>query len=229
MMPGVDLAEPSSPRTDTRFAPGDKSWGRLRTGRGAAPAGFAEFARVAGEWVMPLPPGLSTREAMAWAPPASRLGALDANSSKTTAFAPRTARAWSPARPAASAAPPSACCAGCGTRSAAAPARRRAWLPAEPGRRRDALARRSPRRARTPAGDTSAGRRPSIRSAAIRWRICVRTTKYGGSVPVSASPAAAAFERRISVHPARREPARHRVVTARWPYASGCGNGWRRT
>lgn len=65
MTPGVDLAGAVLNSTDPRFIEGQPV---VVTGYdlGTAHAGgFAELARVPADWVMPLPPGLSTREAMA--------------------------------------------------------------------------------------------------------------------------------------------------------------------
>lgn len=65
MVPGVDLAGAVVGSEDPRFKPGD-----LVTVTGfdlgvAHPGGFAELARVPGDWVAPLPAGLTAREAMA--------------------------------------------------------------------------------------------------------------------------------------------------------------------
>ena len=65
MVPGVDLAGSVVSSTDPRFGPGDKV---IVTGfdLGVAHAGgFAELARVPADWVVPLPLGLTTKEAMA--------------------------------------------------------------------------------------------------------------------------------------------------------------------
>lgn len=65
MVPGVDLAGTVVASTDRRYATGD---GVVVTGYDvgvAHPGGFAELARVPGDWVMPLPPGLTTKESMA--------------------------------------------------------------------------------------------------------------------------------------------------------------------
>jgi putative YhdH/YhfP family quinone oxidoreductase len=64
MTPGVDLAGRVLTSTDARFAAGQAV---LVTGYdlGTAHAGgFAELARVPADWVMPLPEGLTTKEAM---------------------------------------------------------------------------------------------------------------------------------------------------------------------
>jgi len=65
MVPGVDLAGSVVSSTDSRFSPGD---GVMVTGYDlgtAHPGGFAELARVPADWVMPLPAGLTAKEAMA--------------------------------------------------------------------------------------------------------------------------------------------------------------------
>lgn len=65
MVPGVDLAGTVLESTDSRFAKGSHV---VVTGYDigvAHPGGFAELARVPAGWVMPLPDGLTTKEAMA--------------------------------------------------------------------------------------------------------------------------------------------------------------------
>lgn len=65
MVPGVDLAGTVAESSDSRFSSGDKV---VVTGYdvGVAHAGgFAELARIPADWVMPLPEGLTTKEAMA--------------------------------------------------------------------------------------------------------------------------------------------------------------------
>lgn len=65
MVPGVDLAGTVRESTDARFSPGDKV---VVTGYDvgvAHPGGFAELARIPADWVMPLPKGLTAKEAMA--------------------------------------------------------------------------------------------------------------------------------------------------------------------
>ena len=65
MVPGVDLAGSVVSSSDSRFSAGDKV---IVTGFDlgvAHPGGFAELARVPAEWVVPLPLGLTTKEAMA--------------------------------------------------------------------------------------------------------------------------------------------------------------------
>jgi len=65
MVPGVDLAGVVLESSDSRFAPGQEV---VVTGYDVGvshPGGFAELARVPGDWVMPLPPGLTLKEAMA--------------------------------------------------------------------------------------------------------------------------------------------------------------------
>ncbi|GIW19243.1 MAG: hypothetical protein KatS3mg064_2400 [Tepidiforma sp.] len=65
MVPGVDLAGVVLESKDIRFAPGQEV---VVTGYDVGvshPGGFAELARVPGDWVMPLPAGLTLKEAMA--------------------------------------------------------------------------------------------------------------------------------------------------------------------
>ncbi|MEO8538720.1 MAG: acryloyl-CoA reductase [bacterium] len=65
MVPGVDLAGTVMDSADSRFAKGSHV---VVTGYDvgvAHPGGFAELARVPAAWVMPLPEGLTTKEAMA--------------------------------------------------------------------------------------------------------------------------------------------------------------------
>lgn len=65
MVPGVDLAGTVAESSDSRFSSGDKV---VVTGYDvgvAHPGGFAELARIPADWVMPLPEGLTTKEAMA--------------------------------------------------------------------------------------------------------------------------------------------------------------------
>ncbi len=65
MTPGVDLAGTVMWSQDSRYRVGDAvmvTGYELGTGH---PGGFAELARVPGDWVMPLPKGLTTKEAMA--------------------------------------------------------------------------------------------------------------------------------------------------------------------
>lgn len=64
-VPGVDFAGTVSSSADSRYSPGDKviltGWrvGENRWG------GYAETARVLADWLVPLPGGLTTRQAMA--------------------------------------------------------------------------------------------------------------------------------------------------------------------
>lgn len=65
MTPGVDLAGTVMWSQDARYNVGDAvmvTGYELGTGH---PGGFAELARVPGDWVLPLPKGLTTKEAMA--------------------------------------------------------------------------------------------------------------------------------------------------------------------
>ena len=61
---GLDLAGVVESSTDVRYRPGDAV---LATGCGLSEAhdgGYAEFARLKGEWVIPMPPGLDAYTAM---------------------------------------------------------------------------------------------------------------------------------------------------------------------
>lgn len=62
--PGIDAAGHVTDSTDPRFQPGDAV---LVTGFDLGmntPGGFAEYVRVPAEWLVPLPPGLTARDAM---------------------------------------------------------------------------------------------------------------------------------------------------------------------
>lgn len=65
LVAGVDLAGVVESSADPRFAAGDRvvvnSWGLSQTHHG----GYAERARVSGDWVVKLPDAISTRHAMA--------------------------------------------------------------------------------------------------------------------------------------------------------------------
>lgn len=65
LVPGIDLAGIVESSSDPRFAAGDRvvvnSWGLSQTHHG----GYAERARVPGDWVVKLPDAISTRHAMA--------------------------------------------------------------------------------------------------------------------------------------------------------------------
>jgi acrylyl-CoA reductase (NADPH) len=65
MIPGVDLAGTVETSSHPAWKSGDKvicnGWGLGETHLGA----YAERARVKGDWLVPLPPGMSTRDAMA--------------------------------------------------------------------------------------------------------------------------------------------------------------------
>jgi len=61
---GIDLAGAVESSSDARFRPGDPV---LVTGCGLSEThdgGYAQFARVPGDWVIPMPPGLDARTAM---------------------------------------------------------------------------------------------------------------------------------------------------------------------
>ena len=65
LVPGIDLAGVVESSSDARFTAGDRvvvnSWGLSQTHHG----GYAERARVPGDWVIKLPDAISTRHAMA--------------------------------------------------------------------------------------------------------------------------------------------------------------------
>lgn len=65
LVPGIDLAGTVKASSDPRYVVGDKvvvnSWGLSQTHHG----GYAERARVSGDWVIKLPDAISTRHAMA--------------------------------------------------------------------------------------------------------------------------------------------------------------------
>ena len=64
LIPGIDFAGEVLRSDDPRYGPGDKV---VLTGWGVGEAhhgGYAERARVPGEWLVPLPDGLSTADAM---------------------------------------------------------------------------------------------------------------------------------------------------------------------
>lgn len=65
LIPGIDLAGTVETSSHRRYVPGDKvvlnSWALSQTHHG----GYAERARVNGDWLVKLPPKISTRDAMA--------------------------------------------------------------------------------------------------------------------------------------------------------------------
>ena len=65
MTPGVDLAGKVVSSTDSRYSPGQEVVVIGYDIGVAHPGGFAELARVPGDWVVPLPKGLTTKESMA--------------------------------------------------------------------------------------------------------------------------------------------------------------------
>ncbi|MGE0601797.1 MAG: oxidoreductase [Dehalococcoidia bacterium] len=65
MVPGVDLAGTVVESKDSRFSKGAPVVVNGYDVGVAHPGGFAELARIPGDWVMPLPEGLTTKEAMA--------------------------------------------------------------------------------------------------------------------------------------------------------------------
>src|SRR5215213_10470988 len=65
LIPGVDLAGTVESSTDDRFRPGDAVLAHGYDIGVAHHGGYAELARVPAGWVVPLPAGLSARQAMA--------------------------------------------------------------------------------------------------------------------------------------------------------------------
>jgi acrylyl-CoA reductase (NADPH) len=65
LIPGIDLSGTVETSSHAEFKPGDKvvlnGWGIGETHHG----GFAELARVKGDWLVPLPQAFSTSQAMA--------------------------------------------------------------------------------------------------------------------------------------------------------------------
>ncbi len=63
-IPGIDLAGIVEASSDARFKPGDQV---LVTGYGLGvshPGGFSQYARVPADWIVPLPHGMTLRQAM---------------------------------------------------------------------------------------------------------------------------------------------------------------------
>jgi putative YhdH/YhfP family quinone oxidoreductase len=65
LIPGIDLAGEVVDSTDARFSPGDRVLAHGYDLGVSHHGGFAELARVPVGWVVPLPGGLTTRQAMA--------------------------------------------------------------------------------------------------------------------------------------------------------------------
>jgi len=65
-VPGIDLAGTVVESSDSRFREGDKIIATSYDLGVSHYGGFSEFARVKGDWVVPLPNGLSLKEAMAF-------------------------------------------------------------------------------------------------------------------------------------------------------------------
>src|SRR3989440_11393856 len=64
-VPGVDLAGVVVESSDSRFKPGDEVIATSYELGVSHYGGFSEYARVKADWVVPLPTGLSLKEAMA--------------------------------------------------------------------------------------------------------------------------------------------------------------------
>ena len=65
MVPGIDIAGIVAESSDPRFSVGDEV---IAIGRGIGTdhwGGYSEYARLSGDWLEPLPPGLTLKEAMA--------------------------------------------------------------------------------------------------------------------------------------------------------------------
>ncbi len=122
LIAGIDVAGTVESSTDARFAPGNRV---LVTGYDLGVAhdgGFSERCRVPGDWVVPVPDGLSLHDAMATAPPASRPRWPCCGSSAMASHQDRVPSP-SPEPPAASAASPPPSWRGWATRSWPSPAR----------------------------------------------------------------------------------------------------------
>lgn len=65
MTPGIDLAGVVNESTDSRFQPGDEVFVTGYDVGVSHPGGFAELARIPGDWVLKVPDGLSLKETMA--------------------------------------------------------------------------------------------------------------------------------------------------------------------
>jgi putative YhdH/YhfP family quinone oxidoreductase len=65
LIPGIDLAGTVETSTDSRFKPGEEVLAHGYDIGVAHHGGLAELARVPADWVVPLPSGLSARQAMA--------------------------------------------------------------------------------------------------------------------------------------------------------------------
>ena len=169
MIAGIDFAGVGrAPATMPASRPATRvmlnGWGVGETHFG----GYAQMARVKGDWLVKMPAGLTTR-----AGHGHRHRRLHRHAVRAGAGAPRRRRrraapCSSPAPPAASAASPSRCWPSSATGSSPRPGGRRGRLPQGPRRRRGDRARRTCRR---PASRSarSAGPASSIRSAATRW------------------------------------------------------------
>jgi putative YhdH/YhfP family quinone oxidoreductase len=65
LVPGIDLAGTVETSADARYAPGDAVLVHGYDLGVSHHGGYAELARVPADWVVPLPPGLTARQAMA--------------------------------------------------------------------------------------------------------------------------------------------------------------------
>jgi acrylyl-CoA reductase (NADPH) len=64
-VPGIDMAGVVAESSDSRFKPGDEVLATSYELGVSHYGGFSEYARVKADWVVPLPPGLTLKEAMA--------------------------------------------------------------------------------------------------------------------------------------------------------------------
>jgi len=65
MVPGIDLAGTVVESQDPRFQPGDEVLATSYEIGVSHFGGYSEYARIPAQWVLPLPEGLTTKEAMA--------------------------------------------------------------------------------------------------------------------------------------------------------------------
>lgn len=64
--PGIDAAGVVAESADERFYPGDAVLIAAQELGVSVPGGYGQYVRVPADWAVPLPPGLSARQAMAW-------------------------------------------------------------------------------------------------------------------------------------------------------------------
>jgi acrylyl-CoA reductase (NADPH) len=109
LTPGIDFAGVVERSTNDRFNPGDRvvlnGWGVGESHHG----GYAQKARVKGDWLVKLPDAISTAHAMAVGT-AGYTAMLCVMALEREGVTPEQGESWSPARPAALAAWPSRFC-----------------------------------------------------------------------------------------------------------------------